>query len=525
MASAASRLNRLADYPHLTALALGLVAALGFQPLGLWPLALLGMGGFFALIATRSWRQALLLGWLFGLAHFTFANNWIATAFSYQAQMPAVLGWAAVPLLSLYLAVYPALAAGFARLVSGRNAGWPLVMAFAGCWIITEWLRGWVFTGYAWDPFGIVLLGGYSSPGLAALAPWTGTYALSGLAVLLACAAAQLLREKHMVPLGICTALVTAGMFLPAGELRQSELRYTLVQPDIRQDVLNEPAHYYDNFRKAANLSYPAEPGQRRIVFWPESGIREYLEDGYPQRVYENYNVLADPLLTRQSIARMIGPGSVIVTGTNDLYFGDDGSLEGAGNVVKAVNDRGEIVGSYAKAHLVPFGEYLALRWLLEPLGATRLVPGTLDFVPGPGPQTLDLGEEWGRVGVQICYEIVFSGNVVDRDNRPDFIYNGSNDGWFGSFGPPQHLAQARLRAIEEGLPVLRATTTGISAVIDADGVVRSHIPQHVAARLDGFVPQARSPTAFSQLGNLLPLGWALILLAVAVIATRRSYR
>jgi apolipoprotein N-acyltransferase len=164
------------------------------------------------------------------------------------------------------------------------------------------------------------------------------------------------------------------------------------------------------------------------------------------------------------------------------------------------------------------------MRWLLVPLGAARLVPGDLDFWPGPGPRTLDLGP-WGKVGVQLCYEITFSGHVVDRAHRPDYIFNPSNDGWFGAFGPPQHLAQARLRAIEEGLPVLRATTNGISAVIDARGVVRAFAPEHVARRIDGKVPPALPPTLFARLGNWLPLGWALLLLIIAAVASRRTRR
>jgi apolipoprotein N-acyltransferase len=196
----------------------------------------------------------------------------------------------------------------------------------------------------------------------------------------------------------------------------------------------------------------------------------------------------------------------------------------GAYNTVTALDSAGGIVGSYAKAHLVPYGEYLALKWLLEPLGARRLVAGSIDFIPGPGPRTLNLGA-WGKAGVQVCYEIIFSGQVVDRNHRPDYIFNDSNDGWFGAFGPPQHLAQARLRAVEEGLPILRATTTGISAVIDSHGVVRQHLPMHQAGRLDGVIPPAAQPTPFSRLGNILPVGWALLVLLLALVAMRRSAR
>lgn len=522
MASVPTILARVAARPRLSALGLGLAAASGFQPLGLWPLALFAMGGFFLLLAQApNWRDAARLGWLFGIAHFTFANNWIATAFTYQANMPAILGWLAVPLLSLYLAVYPALAAGASWRIAGSRGGWPLALAFAGCWIIAEWLRAWVFTGYAWDPFAVILLGGYGRPGIAMLAPWLGTYALSGLAVLLGAALALLLARRQFVPLGALAVVVLAGMFMPPlGDRREGTLRFTLVQPDIEQDVLNEPVFFDRKFRKIAALTLPRDPGERRLVLWPESGITEYLESGYPQRYYDWNNILADPVLTRQRVARVIGPGSMLLTGTTDLEIAD-GKAVGARNSVSAIDAEGGIAGSYDKAHLVPYGEYLPMRWLLEPLGATRLVPGSLDFWPGPGPRTIDLGP-WGQAGVQICYEIVFSGEVVDPANRPDYIFNPSNDGWFGSFGPPQHLAQARLRAIEEGLPVLRSTTTGISAVIDARGVVRDFAPMHEARRLEGHVPPASPPTLFAQAGNVLPLAWALLLLLGSVAILRR---
>ena len=148
----------------------------------------------------------------------------------------------------------------------------------------------------------------------------------------------------------------------------------------------------------------------------------------------------------------------------------------GATNSVFAIRPDGRIPARYDKAHLVPYGEYLPMRPLLSAIGLSRLAPGDLDFDPGPGPQTLEIPGV-GRVGFQLCYEIIFSGEVVDRAHRPDFIFNPSNDAWFGAWGPPQHLAQARLRALEEGLPVIRATPTGISAIIDAHGRLLQSIP------------------------------------------------
>ena len=509
----------------LWALGLGLVSATGFQPLGLWPLALLAMGALALLLArAASWRQAAWLGWLAGLAHFTLGNNWIATAFTYQANMPAVLGWAAVPLLAVYLAVYPALAAGAARALARGGAGWAFALVFAGCWVVAEWLRSWVFTGYAWNPFAMVLLGPFDRPGWAIIAPFMGTYALSGMAVLAGAALALLLAQRRWVLLAGLAVLLAGGIYAPAPPPRDSDLQLTIVQPDIRQDVLYDQQLYESHFRRLASRSAPLVPGQRRIVLWPESGMVDYLREGYPQHYYDRTTALGSPAYARQRLARAVGPGSVLLTGAVDLEIGAPEGIPravGARNAVTAVDAQGAIIGSYYKAHLVPYGEYLPLRWLLEPLGASRLVAGALDFWPGPGPRTLDLGGQ-GRAGVQICYEIVFSGQVTDRGNRPDYIFNPSNDGWFGSFGPPQHLAQARLRAAEEGLPVLRATTTGISAVIDAHGVVRAYLDTHVAGRIDRAVPAAASATLFARAGNGLAMGWAVLLVLAGLLAARR---
>ncbi|RKF21597.1 apolipoprotein N-acyltransferase [Altericroceibacterium spongiae] len=517
-------------WPRLTALFLGVVSASGFQPFALWPLALLAMGAFVLLVSTApDWRKAAWWGWFFGLGHFTFGNSWIATAFTYQAEMPPVLGWFAVPLLSLYLAVYPALAAGAARALTMVRAAqrparhWAFLPGFAGCWIISEWLRGWVFTGYPWNPFGIVFLGPLDRPGIAAIAPWLGTYALSGLAVLIAGGLVFALRERRFVSLAMAAILLSAGMYWPVSKGREGTLAVTVVQPDLPQDQLNDPRRYEANFQKLAALSLPRDDRVPRLVLWPESGLPDYLRDGYPQRYYDQMTVLGSPEYARERIARTIGPGSLLLTGAVDLDIENDRAV-GARNAVTALNASGAIVGSYYKAHLVPYGEYLALRWLLEPLGGRRLVAGAMDFLPGPGPRTLDLGP-WGHAGVQICYEIIFSGHVTQPGARPDYIFNPSNDGWFGMAGPPQHFAQARLRAIEEGLPVLRSTTTGISGIIDARGVVRDHLRQHRAGRMDAFVPPAAPPTLFSRTGNILPLAWAIVFLVGAFVAMRRRGR
>jgi apolipoprotein N-acyltransferase len=392
-------------------------------------------------------------------------------------------------------------------------------------WIVGEWLRSWVCTGFAWNPLGVALLGGFDAPGLAALTPWIGTYGLSGLLVAIAAIfEAILLRANRRTAglalagaLALALALVTQW---PAAPGRDGTLAFTIVQPDIRQDVLDDPRFFEEGFQKLARRSEPRRPGERRLVLWPESGLPDYLQPGYPQEYYVATTFAADPLLARQRLGWTVGPESLLLTGAVELVM-RGGTVVAARNTVTGVDANGAIVADYSKAHLVPFGEYLALRWLLEPLGATRLVPGALDFLPGPGPRTYDLGP-WGKAGMQICYEITFSGEVVDRAHRPDYIFNPSNDGWFGSWGPPQHLAQARLRAIEEGLPVLRATTTGISAMIDPRGVVRAHVGRLEPGRIDGRIPLAAAPTPFARYGNALPLGLAGLALVISLVAMRK---
>ncbi|ABC64948.1 apolipoprotein N-acyltransferase [Erythrobacter litoralis] len=520
-----STLERLLDrYPGLSSLGLGALAATGFPPLHLWPLALLAMGLFvWHLHRLPTWRSALLQGWLFGIAHFTLTNNWIATAFTHQSEMPAALGWAAVPLLSLYLAVYPALAGLGAKLLVPHDKPLPgFVTAFAAFWIVTEWLRSWVFTGYAWGPFSLNLLGFDSAPGLALLLPWFGTYALSGIAVLISGILAWLIVSGRKIAPAAFLFLLFAAMTVPLGLFsseNEGTLTYVVVQPDLDQRELNDPAEYEPAFATLAAFTARQEEQGERVVFWPESGLPDYLRPGYPERYYRATTAGGDPLYARRRIGQVLGEDTLLLTGAVDLVIEDERAV-GAYNVVTALDGEGEIVGSYSKAHLVPYGEYLPFRDLLAPFGLTRLVAGTIDFREGPGPRTLDFGA-FGKAGFQICYEIVFSGQTVDPDSRPDYLFNPSNDGWFGAWGPPQHFAQARMRAIEEGLPVIRATTTGISGVIDADGVVRASIGKGEMDRLTGTIPPARAPTWFARMGNALALLWAALFLVGALVAMR----
>ncbi|MBY4637630.1 apolipoprotein N-acyltransferase [Sphingopyxis sp. XHP0097] len=576
-------------WPSAIALILGAVSATGFAPLGLWPLTLAALAGWMAIVARAAsgWR-ALGAGWAFGVGHFLIGLNWIATAFTYQAAMPAWLGWIAVLLLALYLAVYPALAAwgawavqrfvapakgggryaipdtagvGMALSSSGKPSVAPAfagatlsyILAFAGLWTLTEWLRSWVFTGFAWNP----LIA--ASPGLARsvvpsvdLLTIVGSYGASALLILAAGffvpivhetlfaseeeretkRQAKLDEDMRGAPLqslgwpplrNVMLGLLYVGILYGLAQfargsaaVRNGGVPVTLVQPNIGQADKWEGDKADANFAKLARLTAP-ESDTPRLVLWPEAAIPDYLEWGYPAVYYDR-----SPLEARARLVQLMNPGDVMLLGALKLELDKSGDVVGARNAVMTVHADGTLGPRYDKAHLVPYGEYLPMRPLLSAIGLSRLVPGDIDFWPGPGPRTFDLAR-FGQVGLQICYEIIFSGQVVDRANRPDFIFNPSNDAWFGAWGPPQHLAQARLRAIEEGLPVVRSTPTGISAIIDADGRIVDSIPMHRAGRIDAMLPPPHAPTLFARYGNALPVGFALLLLALAIAIRRRG--
>ncbi|MGE3396888.1 MAG: apolipoprotein N-acyltransferase [Sphingomonas sp.] len=482
----------------------GAVGALGFAPLDLWPLVLLSVACLLGLIETAPrLRSALARGWWFGVGHFALGLNWIATAFTYQAAMPPWLGWLAVVLLSLYLAVFPAAAAGLAWRW-GRRDRLALVLVFAAAWIVTEWLRATLFTGFAWNPLGVALV----PSGLAGWARWIGTYGLSGIVLLFGGALYLFARRRSLAGGALLAALIGGGtiasILAPSPTASGPSIR--IVQPNIGQQDKWEPSFNARNFGRLAHLT--GEPAARpRLLLWPEAATPDFLS--------------IEPA-ARQRLARLMGPDDLLMLGGVELLFGPDGRTNAAYNSLFVLDPAGRLQGRYDKAHLVPYGEYLPMRPILSAIGLNRLVPGALDFWSGPGPRTLDL-PGFGRAGVQICYEIIFSGQVVDRGNRPEFLFNPSNDAWFGTWGPPQHLAQARLRAIEEGLPVIRATPTGISAVIDANGTLLGRIRPGVAGFIDSELPGAAPPTLFARFGNVLPLLFALLLVAGAIAVRRKS--
>jgi len=542
-------------YPAI-AFGLGLASALGFAPLNWWPLTLLCMAGLmWLLLAAPRARTAAGWSWCFGVGHFSFGNNWIAQAFTYQSAMPHWLGIIAVFLLALYLAVFPMLAGVGAwalhrlpALAAARRwrlereqrrnklkglipAGMEPAMAepsiqppspfafialFAGCWVFAEYLRSILFTGFAWNPLGAVLVApDTAEPAWIGLTRLVGTYGLSGWIVLLSgiwlIAFLPGTKRQRWQRVGWSLLVAMLAQILSAWLIRplppRDAPRVVVVQPNINQNEKWDPKLQLANFERLSELT--GKPGpQPRLILWPEAATADFLE--------------LDPE-ARARIAALMGPRDRILLGGDSLTFDQAGELVGAHNSLFGLDSTGRIFGRYDKAHLVPYGEYLPARSILSAIGLSRLVPGDVDFWSGPGPATMAV-PGFGKAGIQICYEIIFSGQVVDSANRPDFLFNPSNDAWFGRWGPPQHLAQARLRAVEEGLPVIRSTPTGISAVIDADGRLLHSLPWREPGAINAALPAPQAATPFARFGNLLPLLFAALLVAggIAIALKRR---
>lgn len=473
--------------------ALGVISAFSFAPYFLWPAMLIAFCGLVWLLDTgRGARHAAACGWLFGFGHFATGLYWISISFQFQADMPAWLGWVAVAGLASYLAVYPALALLLAWKLWSSSA--VRVLVLAGAWAAAEWLRGHLLSGFPWNGVAQIwadmpiafqsarLFGAYGL-GLATVALFSS--------VALAADRDRRARTALLLASGSVLVLLADGWWrLEAREPESGRmLRVHLVQADIRQDLKTDPERQLQILASYESMTRDVlrqrGPG---LVIWPETAVE--------------YDVEGDGV-TRFRLARLLGGRGTLILGAVGQAIAPDGTWVGSRNSLLAVDAGGAVTAVYDKRKLVPFGEYLPASRLLAGLGLRSVAAGSARFVAGSRPETL--APDVPPFSPLICYEIIFPGEVVDPRARPDWLLNISNDAWFGnSSGPHQHLAQARLRAVEEGLPVVRSTPTGISAVIDPLGRVmaRTRLGERVA--LTASVPPPAPKTLYAAIGDKL---------------------
>ncbi|MEM6666472.1 MAG: apolipoprotein N-acyltransferase [Pseudomonadota bacterium] len=501
----------------LVALVAGALSALAFAPFQFplilfvsFPLLVWLLDGSIDGSADRRRIQwlwpAFSVGWLFGFGYFLAGLYWIGLAFLVESD---VFGWmlpVAVVALPAGLALFFGLGTALARLLWSDGPG--RIFALAVGLGLAEWLRGHVLTGFPWNTIGYALTAHEWSMQSASI---FGVYGLSVIAVLVF-AAPALLGDGRRSLLPVVLAVATfAGLhafgawrLAHAGDVTASPAQpvVRLVQPNIAQREKWQPENRASIFRTYISLSDPAitppdneNPPERpvSVVVWPESAPPFFLA--------REPGALA-------AISSLLPPGRLLVTGANRMRE-DDGGLATFRNGVLVLNDEAAILGGYDKVRLVPFGEMLPLARVLNALGVRRLVtlPGT--FTAGRSDLPVDVGL-LPPFRALICYEVIFSGSVIDPENRPTWIVNVTNDAWFGtSTGPFQHFHQTRVRAVEEGLPIVRAANTGISAVIDPYGRAPGALTLNTSGILDAVVPDALPQTFFARHG--IAIFWGLI--------------
>jgi apolipoprotein N-acyltransferase len=476
----------------LLAFGLGAAAALGQAPLGFWWATLAAFAGLAWLLdRVGDMRAAFLVGLLAGAVHFALALNWIVEPFLIDIARHGWMAPFAVVLLSFGLGLFWAGAAVLARLFPNRRLGF--VVAF----VALEWLRGVIFTGFPWAMAGHVWIGTPVDQ-LAAL----GGPSLLSLLVLLSAAQPMLWRLPGLVG---SVLILAAGFGFGLWRLAQplpepGALTLRLVQPNAEQSVKWEAELADEHLDRL--LALTAEGESADLTIWPETAVPYMLE----------YAPDVANLVVAASGGRPVALG--IQREEGGRFFNSLRVLEGAG---------GE-TARYDKAHLVPFGEYipfgdLAYRWF----GVTAFAAQAgATYSAGPGPQLIDLGA-FGRVLPLICYEAIFPRDVNAAPDRADWMLQITNDAWFGTLtGPFQHFAQAQLRAVEQGLPLVRVANTGVTAVIDARGRVVDQLPFGVIDAMDTQVPGALPPTPYNRWGDL-PLFLLLAGLLALAVAGRRK--
>ena len=503
------------------AFSVGALSALALAPFNAWPLLFATFPALVWLIdgaaAGRLGRtfSAAVTGWWFGFGYFLAGLYWVGIAFLVDAH---TFGWLlpfAVIGLPAGLALFMALGTALASLLWTRGAA--RILALAAALTIAEWLRGHVLTGFPWNTLGYAL----ASPlPLAQIASVIGLWAMTFLAVAIFASPATLVddradtRRPWLAPV---LAGVVLAMLAVYGEARLAttptafvdDVRLRIMQPNLPQDAKFNYAARQQVMDRYLSLSAQASGAQGRglegvtHLIWPESA--------FPFLLTREPDALAQ-------IADLLPPGTILITGAARAVPGTSGGRLQAHNSIYAIDHDGSILATYDKVHLVPFGEYLPFQAFLESLGLMQLTKVRGGFTPGDRRRPFRVSG-LPPAAPLICYEIIFPGQVMPRGERTGWMLNLTNDGWFGqSTGPYQHFQQSRLRAIEEGLPVVRAANTGISAVVDPLGRIVRAMPLGAMGAFDAPLPQPLPSTVYMQVGN-----WpALILVLAAIVACIR---
>ncbi len=506
----------------LIAVVAGAASALALAPVNAWPILFVTFPVLVWLVdgsADERWGgawSAAIAGWCFGFGYFVAGLYWIGYAFLVDAK---TFGWllpVAVAGLPAYLAIYTGLGLAAARLIWVR--GPVRILALAATMTIAEWLRGHLLTGFPWNTFGYAL----TQPlVLAQSVSVVGIWGLTFLALAICASPAVLADEPDDTPhpyRPVLLGLILLAAMTGYGAARLATYPTTLVkdvklrimQPNLQQDAKFNYAAKDEVMARYLKLSDratgPDSQGARDFthLIWPESAFPFFLT--------------REPEALAQIVSLLKPNTELIVGAIRAVPPTPDSRAVRAYNSVYVIDADGSIRGIYDKVHLVPFGEYLPFQTFLEKLGLQQLTKQAGGFLSGDRRRTMDLSGAPKMLPL-VCYEAIFPGDAVPDDERPGWLVNVTNDGWFGmSSGPYQHFQQARVLAIAEGLPLVRAANTGISAVIDPVGRIVTSLPLGVEGVLDAPLPQPIERTMYVKFSS----GGLFLFLVVSLITVGR---
>lgn len=512
-------ISKLSGWRRFAAAGLaGALSVLAFAPFHIWPVMLLTLpvviwlldGAYVAAGEGKrpgraAYKSAALIGWAFGFGYFLAGLYWIGSAFLVEAEIFAWMLPFAVTLMPAGLAIYYALAAVAAGPL--WRPGPARIVALAAAFTLVEWLRGHLLTGFPWNTLGYALT--WPEP-MMQWASVFGVYGLTLFTVLILAAPAAVwgpgamqvsrpvLRFGYPAVMAMILALAAVWGYwrlqnASTGFVKDVQLR--IVQPSIPQEEKWKLENRAAVFQRYIQVSREQTPGESldkvSHLIWPESALPFLLEET-PEAL--------------QIISDMLPDGAAFITGAARAERNSkEGQAAPSGlnvfNSVLVMNSDAEILGRYDKVHLVPFGEYLPFQEILERAGLEQLTRIRGGFTPGKGARTM------GAPGVPdfialVCYEIIFPDAVREKDTSPGWLLNLTNDAWFGDgTGPHQHFHQARVRAVEQGLPLVRAANNGITAVVDPYGRVVAGLPRNAVQALDSGLPEALPQPIFAKWG------------------------
>ena len=488
-------------YKHYkwTALLLGLISAAGFAPVyAVWATVGTLAAVFFLTDAAQNFRQAAAIGYWYGFGMFAAGFYWIGNALLVDAE---TFGWL-YPIVLLGAGAFFGLFTVIPFMVWHYFSGlWQKVSGFACSWVLLEWIRSFILTGFPWNPLGSVFV---FEPMFMQTASLWGVYGLSFLAAFLSGGVYMFLRgHKSGMVVFFCIMLFMAGFGfwrITNFDARPGDIKVRLVQPSIPQQMKWDRQVLEDNFETYIRMSRMQPADEIDFIVWGETAVPFDLD-----RDWHHLN----------KIMEAVPPQGYLITGM--VRF--DGKK--AYNSLYVFNPDGGVEGVYDKSHLVPFGEYIPLRNYL-PEWIKPVAANVSDFGAGKKYKNIEVAA-YPAFGALICYEIIFPGEVTGRTNRPSWLVVLTNDGWYGnSAGPYQHLAAAQMRAVEEGLTIVRSANSGISAVIDPLGRIVGSLPLNAKGFLDVSLPRnLELQTSYGKNKNIYVISFIVLILCVLCIYER----